>query len=379
MLVSEVNILGFNITCFVNYIDKDLSLQQMILIFNTYLNQLTMDYSKVFFNVEWENITYNTVANYFQDPKSESDTIEYKSFHPDGTLNEKLKAIYKTTCSFLNSAGGLLVWGSPAGIVLEGQQEKTFSGDLTPINEMLEQDNLINRLSDNITPLPEAIRAKILSNDNASCIVLIAVGISAYSPHQTGDKFYFRLDGQTRIAPYHYVEALFRKIKYPNLGGYIKFHNINSDGTYYHLNISVIIINHTGIQNEENVGFKLVCDHGTIIQPNQADRIHMEGHMLIIDDVIKLLHYGAASYTQVRLRIVPYEIIEQHNRMQLILMFGGKKSPQKQSTYTLNIELNPANINDLVVDRKENELSVDFAADKGTESEKVNNILGRND
>ena len=84
-------------------------------------------------------------------------------------------------------------------------------------------------------------------------------------------------------------------------------------------------------------------------------------------------------WTHWLLRIDPYEIIEQHNRMQFILMFGGKKSPQKQSSYTLNIQLNPANINDLVVDRKENELSVDFAEDMCIESEKVKNILGRND
>ena len=53
-----------------------------------------------------------------------------------------------------------------------------------------------------------------------------------------------RMDGQSRPAPHHYVEALFKQIKYPNLEGYIKFDELTlDDGTYY-LNISFIVFNY---------------------------------------------------------------------------------------------------------------------------------------
>ena len=235
----------------------------------------------------------------------------------------------------------MLVWGAPEGTIAPGATEKSFNGPLTPINRIIEQDYLINKISDNITPLPNCIRT-IIVRDKGNSVVVIEVDRSAASPHQTDNIYYFRLDGQTRKAPHSYIEALFRQIKYPNLGGYIKFESIRLDGDNYLLALKIFIFNHTGLQNEEDVTFQLACDVGKFINQYglvKNPRLELGDHQLAHNNFIKVLHYGAAPFCDATIRINPHRLLETNNRMFLVLMFGGKKSPLKQSTYTLHLEL----------------------------------------
>lgn len=77
-----------------------------------------------------EDIAYDDLVSYFAIEREESDKIEYKSFVIDDgeSLKQKEKGIIKSITGFLNSDGGLLIWGAPVGQKVEGKKEKVFTG-----------------------------------------------------------------------------------------------------------------------------------------------------------------------------------------------------------------------------------------------------------
>lgn len=338
-----------------------------------------MSYSKSILGKEIEQLTFQDLVDYFQNPRQESNIAEYKSFNPRGDFEQKLTGVYQAVCALLNSEGGLVIWGAPEGHRMAERREKEFSGNLTPIDRLIEKDYLINKLSGNITPLPNSIKAEIIEHEGKS-IIVIEVEKSIYAPHQTNNIYYMRLDGQSKPAPHHYIEALFKQIKYPKLGGYIKFESIQTDGRLYYLSIKVFIMNHSSMLNEENVSFRLICDNGTFKNQygNGNPSITLDGHQLNYNNFANIMHYGAVPYCDATVVYSPYKLTENNYETYFLLMFGGKKSPMKQSEYRLRIDINyHANINDLVYEINENQLMYEKGLDKGSETEKVNKILER--
>ena len=83
-----------------------------------------MEYSRIYFGKELEELDYGCMKSYFQThPREESNKIEYKSYVPRGSFESKLEAIYESVCSFLNAEGGMLVWGAPKGKKQDGKEE----------------------------------------------------------------------------------------------------------------------------------------------------------------------------------------------------------------------------------------------------------------
>ena len=83
-----------------------------------------MDFCSAHFGKPLNSLTINDVKSYFIDERIETDQIEFKSIHPTGNINEKFAGIQRSVCAFLNSSGGLLIWGSPEGQKVEGKKEK---------------------------------------------------------------------------------------------------------------------------------------------------------------------------------------------------------------------------------------------------------------
>nr|WP_319997659.1 ATP-binding protein [uncultured Draconibacterium sp.] len=338
-----------------------------------------MSYSQSILGKELNEITFLDLVTYFQNPRQESNIAEYKSFNPNGDFEQKFGGIYQAVCALLNSEGGLLIWGAPVGQRIAGKKEKEFSGDLTPLDRILEKDYLVNKLSDNIIPLPNNLKVEIIEHEG-NCVVLVEVEKSSYAPHQTNNTYFMRLDGQSKPAPHHYIEALFKQIKYPDLGGYIKFENIVTDGQNYYFKIKVVVVNHSALLNEENVSFRFTCDNGLINNAYNGSNpiVTLGGHQLYYDNFQNILHYGAVPFFDITLIFNPHELVNNNYECQLILMFGGKKSPMKRSDYKLRINnIYPENINDLVYEIKENRLMYEAGIGKGTELEKINIFLER--
>lgn len=196
-----------------------------------------MDYSSNFFGKKLEELTYADIVFFFNTDQDETDTIEFKSFNAaHGNIEASLDGIRKGISAMLNSNGGIIIWGAPEGRVIEGKKEKVFGGELSPVNVLIEKDRLINKISSSIIPLPVGVNVNIL-NDGENYIYIFEIQKSSYSPHQFKNVYYARLDGQSQPAPHYLVEALFRKITYPNIQGYIKLAEISHNGRSYFLDI----------------------------------------------------------------------------------------------------------------------------------------------
>lgn len=256
-----------------------------------------MSLCKTYFGKEREELTYDDIENYFTEAKEESDKIEFKSYSDRGNKADLYDPVCKTISAFLNSAGGILIWGAPEGQEEEGKKEKVFRGDLAPIDFKLEQDALVSKVSDLINPLTNDIKLKILDKED-KYVCVFEIDKSIHTAHQFKNIYYMRLDGQTRIAPHHYIEALMKQIKFPNLEGYLKINSFNRDMSnrlppnnvfIYKLSVALVIYNWSKIQNELNLSILLLCDKHPFEGYNLGRRLieginyYNSGHTLKIE------------------------------------------------------------------------------------------------
>lgn len=345
-----------------------------------------------------ENITYDDIVSFFSEEKKESDRIEFKSFDPrekqggkPKTEKEHFETILESIVAFLNSDGGMLIWGSPAGIIKQGDKEKTFIGDPIPIPYKYEDDQIVRKITDKINPIPNRVRKKIIQKDSGF-IYLFEIEKSEYSPHQVNDKFYMRIDGATKIAPYHYIDALFKKIKYPDIRGYIKVEHFSaysepfSTSTIYQLRLGAIISNLSKLQNDYNVYYSILCNIGqfngwqTHMNSNNSIRYDQGGNRITNLNSKDVLYYGELLIDKWTLNINPYELQNNNNEINIIFSFGAKHSPMKISTYKLRLDINiKEDFNKrFYVEINENVLMSDHINNIGTSDQDfIESVLGR--
>jgi hypothetical protein len=223
-----------------------------------------MSYIFQYFGKQPQDLVYQDIIDFFSTEKEESDKIEFKSYHSAAENDrEKENGLIRSICAFLNPSGGLLIWGAPIGQNVAGRNEKVFIGALSPVTRLIEKDYFISRVTDSITPAPNAITLHTLE-DNGNYVYLIDISQSEYSPHQFRNTYYMRIDGQTKPAPHHYIEALFKKITFPKLKGYITLNRFYHDGRFFYLEITAMIFNLSRLQNEYRCFYRIVVTHGVI-------------------------------------------------------------------------------------------------------------------
>lgn len=322
-----------------------------------------MDFSAKLLNKAIEDLNYQDIEDYFLVEKEESDIIEFKSYSAThGNFNKNIEGVIRGICALLNSEGGIVIWGAPEGTVLAGNSYKSFVGNLSPVVENKDKDWLINKVSDSISPLPVGIKVATLEK-NGGYIYVFEVQQSDYKPHQFKNTYFARLDGQTKPAPHYLVEALFRKISFPNLEGYVAFNKIDHNGNQYLLSISIFIFNFSQLQNEHDVSYRLLTTSGYFYKSKNPDYVSMytmNGAQLNHKGFISVLHYGAPDNNNGIIILEPMELLKHNNKLNLLLSFGGKKSPMKSSMYELDLSHIDWNKKDhpnyLIVEKTENEL-----------------------
>lgn len=332
-----------------------------------------MIFTKSYFGKEKiDEITYEDVVKFFGEEQQESDKIEFKSFvsseelsRKADLLRDKEKGIIKSISGFLNSEGGMLIWGSPVGEIVDGKKEKVFKGELSLVEKFYEKDQFISKLTDSLTPIPRGILFHRIEHDG-KYLYLFEAPKSEYSPHQFDNRFYMRIDGQTKPAPYHYIEALFKQIKYPNLNGYIKLDSCNlinsNQRSLYHLNFKVFLFNHSKLQNDYDVSYRIVCTVGKFMNWDVTFRDEgvsygMGGHEKRVSNLKNVIHYGEPVYQGECIVIEPHELQKTSGQVEIMLVFGAKKSPMKCCSYKLQLTPQPpANLNDWFIEIKENEM-----------------------
>jgi hypothetical protein len=345
-----------------------------------YFGNKKMNYSNGYFGKALEEVEYIDLVNFFIEVREESDKIEFKSYPSTFTGNdnfkEREKGVFRTICAFLNSSGGLIIWGAPVGENVANKKEKVFTGELTSIDKLIEKDSFINRVTDSITPSPHSIKFKRIEHQNRYFYIL-EVEESPYSPHQYRDVYYMRIDGQTKPAPHHYIEALFRKVKFPNLEGYIRIDSLVVNGNYYFLHFSNLLFNKSKLQNEYNVNYRIVISLGKF-GPGGSPKVYSAQDMRFLN-AKDVLYFNEPLINSELIELNPHEVARANHEIEINYFFGGKNSPLKCSMYKLSLKNSyPENPNDLIETMQENIFLFEHSdkIDK-TDEEKMKLILNR--
>jgi hypothetical protein len=343
-----------------------------------------LNYTKQYFGKELGELTYQDIENFFVEEKDESDKIEFKSYHNAEERNhtEKENGVIRAICGLLNSEGGIVIWGAPIGQTVVGKNEKIFKGALSPSDKIVEKDSFISRVTDLITPSPKGIKFQSIEKEG-KYIYIIEVEQSFYSPHQFRNVYYMRIDGQTKPAPHHFIEALFRKVTFPKLEGYIKIDSIRSNGKQLILQISNMIFNKSKLQNEDEIYYRVLVTVGKFAQYgiyDGNDRIYtMEGHELRVYNAKATLYYNEPLTNSEYVLFDPFELTEENNECQIFLYFGGKKSPLMISQYKLAMgNMNATRPNSNFISIEENVYAYEQSDKLGkTDAERMKILLDR--
>jgi hypothetical protein len=345
-----------------------------------------MTYSKLYFGKELNELTYKDIQDFFIDEKDESDKIEFKAYHSpeDRNHTEKENGVVRTICAFLNSEGGLIVWGAPVGQNIEGKKEKIFKGELSPLNILIEKDTFIRRITDLITPSPNGIRFQPIQNEG-NFVYIIEVDQSTYSPHQYKNTYYMRIDGQTKTAPHHYIEALFRKVSFPKLEGYIKVDHFEQDrnNNRFLLQITIMLFNKSKLQNEHDLYYRVIVTCGKFGMYGQninPEKIYdMEGHELRVLNAKGTMYYNEPISNSEVIFVTQRDLVKSDNECTIMLYFGGRQSPLKISKYKLNLShYDLRDPNGYFISIEENKFSHEASDEMEiSEADRMKKILGR--
>ncbi|RRB00673.1 AlbA family DNA-binding domain-containing protein [Larkinella rosea] len=142
------------------------------------------------FHKALHDIDQNDLEKFFEAERDESLTLEFKSYADSKSLDksERISGVFKTVVAFLNSSGGLLVWGAPESTPsTTNLKSKICTGPLSPVLEYFDRDVLVSKLVDSIDPRPHNIDVNPI-RINGGYVYLIEVQESSNKPHQVKGK-----------------------------------------------------------------------------------------------------------------------------------------------------------------------------------------------
>lgn len=326
-----------------------------------------IDYCKQILGKSIRDLTIEDLKVYFSEVREESEILEFKSGKGDfeGIFN---KNILRTVSAFLNSSGGVLIWGSPEDKAPEKGMPKVCVGDLVPVNERKEKDQLINRIASSISYMPTGIKVERIDIENGYAYV-IEVQESESKPHQLNGQYLIRLDGQSKPAPHYIVDSMFNQIKYPKLDGRIKFKTVRIHNKILVIEVDVLIFNKSPFINEKNLSFQLVVSNGIIMERN---------HWQYFSKDHKILHFGRPYAESHVLRFDNYNANE---KIKIVLSFGGELAPALANNYeidTRNMVDGDFKFNEYVMSCNENISYKSIQENLGkTHEENINKHLNR--
>jgi hypothetical protein len=331
-----------------------------------------MKYSQIQFGIDLYDLVYNDIVQFFGTEKEETLNLEFKSYPAQGSAQEKENAVMKAICGLLNSEGGIVIWGAPTE-ERDAQGNTTALGVLTPFNTILDRDRLINKISSLIIPLPIGIRVQQLNDGNGDSVFVIEVEKSNQKPHQFKNNYYIRLDGQTKIAPHYLISAMMKSIDFPIIRGHIRLKNINLIGNNIVLSFVKVLFNTSQFNNEINFFYRIVATHGVI---HIGDNTYAGDYT---NDTLKIMSHGRPSRSTFQLVIPSPVLVARGQEVDVVIGFGGEKSPSKISRYKYrlnDITIGAVSNDELpyLIEKNENELPSSSAANS-TVDENINYLL----
>lgn len=293
-----------------------------------------MNLIKQLFGKSLYKINETDLINFFAIKRPETNNIEFKSHAGNATIDAILEKLAKTVCAYLNSEGGILIYGSPMGKVIDGETEKSFIGELKPCPTHRGPDWFINKFSSQISPMPKGINVHVVEA-SGGYIYIVYVEDSEYKPFQIDGRYLIRLDGQNKPAPHYFVEALIKQIKHTELLATIRVNDINQghSGKLY-LNLDILVANNSPNLIEAGVSYQLVIvgaeSPGNGPVPN-VDIFNGEGQCEIRRRILnENIFYGQPKIYSHRLLIVDTKI-------RVLLAIGANNCPIKVSEFLIDI------------------------------------------
>ena len=313
-----------------------------------------MSYSASLFNKELYKLEFSDIVNFFIINREETLFLEFKSYVEHGEFSKKIEAIKKAVCGLLNSEGGIIIWGAPLE-VKDPQGNTSAVGNLTPFTSTLDKDRLINILTSSIIPFPVGIKVQVLKNQQGDSIFIIEVEKSIEKPHQFDNKYFIRLDGQTRIAPHYLISAMMKSVNFPVIKGHLRLKEIRRDGNYFDFHFRKLLFNTSIFNNDINIYMRIITSPGHIYFDNKL-------YGSIYNQEYPIISNGAPLMSNFILKISNEKLDQDIN---IIFQFGGEKSPSKISTYRYRFnQFNVGNIVDetpYLIEKSENKLPSDFS------------------
>ncbi|ADB41826.1 AlbA family DNA-binding domain-containing protein [Spirosoma linguale] len=290
-------------------------------------------------------VTKEDLERYFETERDETLFLEFKSFVDKDVNNrekelrdaEKIKGVIKTIDAFLNSNGGLLIWGAPESVeVNRGKKKiKVCQGTLCPVPTFYDRDAFVNKIASQIRPLPQGVRMQSIQVEKGY-IYLFEVPESQNKPHQFDGRYYIRLDTNTSIAEHYLVHAMCRQIKNPELSIKVTLGNgrmrTNEPKRFISFTLFVNIENTVEGINDYDIYIKSHITNDGQFGKFRQDR----GHTALFEDVSKILSFGLPVEFDfdvfVNVPVIPEPIIT--------IWYGGRNSLVKKVSFKVKFNLN---------------------------------------
>lgn len=284
------------------------------------------DYCIQIFGKSIREITIEDLLYFFNDPKEESEILEFKS--GNGEFEKAFNNnILRTVSAFLNSSGGVLIWGAPEDKAPEKGMPKVCTGDLVPVKEKKEKDQLINRISSSISYMPTGILVERLDTDEGY-IYVIEVQESESKPHQLNGQYFIRLDGQSKPAPHYIVDSMFKQIKYPNIENHIKIVGVYQSAIGLHIKFELKLFNFTPSIPGKEIQIYARTTVGNF-QENDSDYLKSQPE--------KLLCYGLNPSTFITLHLNTSLLMDGLEYLDIIIYMTGENILTKISQHEINL------------------------------------------
>lgn len=295
-----------------------------------------MNFCQTYFSKDLDDLTADDLIHFFNSPQKESQYLEFKSAREPNLDKVFTNNLKPGICSFLNSEGGLLIYGTPKED--KKNPENPYHGPFQPYQKgfLGEHDTIIRKVSDGIIPMPVGVRLKEIEFENGF-VAVFEIQQSLTKPHQTENTYQIRIDGQKKSAPHYLIEAMMRQISYPDLRAYIKVVKSEYDVKGENLIISffVILTNFSEFQNEKNVRFRLRLQGPMEFIPGRL-------HKTISSKITKFMKIESAiSRIPLKQKFKikgEFGFHSSNEEIKLEVIFHGESSPPKVSGYSFEIE-----------------------------------------
>lgn len=310
-------------------------------------------YTEELFNQPIDKITQLDLERYFLQERDETLFLEFKSFtdkvedkrSKSVKEAERIRGVLKTIDAFLNSSGGLLIWGAPESVEVERGERKVkmCKGPLAPVPTFYDRDAFINQLASQISPLPHGIRMQPVEVDGGY-VYLFEVPESQSKPHQYDGRYYLRMDTRTDVAEHYLVEALFKQIRVPQLKATLYGESASATQTFYrdslittNFNLHISVTHE--IESEHDLFFCLTTTKGVFQTGRLSDfrkRIGSDGRRLYVENAASIVAHGFNFFCPIEFEFTVGKDFAEKPEIDITVLYGGRNSPSKSQVFRLN-------------------------------------------